>query len=184
MFQRQDLDVNVCQGLALQEAARLGMADVLQRMVEDRHPLLHIQTGKYGSVLQAAAIGGNLEVLQMVLDRKVNVDQKGGEYGSPLAAACAFGQVAAVRKLLEYGVDANVRGGRYGTAYASVCREEEDLKKRKNGVYEIEDIKAEIQSLLETLGGIDGGDKVEMSHLEDRWHGTSGGWRWIAKGEM
>lgn len=184
MVQREDLDVNLCQGLAVQEVARLGMVDVFQRMVEDRNANLHIQNGKYGGVLQAAAMGGNVEILQMVLDRKVDVNQKGGEYGSPLAAACAFGHVAVVRKLLEYGADANVRGGRYETAYASVCREEEDLKKRNKGVYEIDDIKGEIQGLLETLGGVDGGEKVEMPNLEDRWNETTGGWRWIAKGEM
>jgi ankyrin repeat protein len=185
-----DLDVNLCGGLAVQEAARLGMLELFVKMLDGHydHPNrpaadIHVVGGKYGGVLQAAAIGGNLDIVRRLLDRRVDVNARGGEYGTPLAAACAHGHVAVVRELLDHGADPTIRGGRYGSAPASVGRAE---VRGNKGRFEVEDMHREIRSLLSEARGGDDVDPgvVEQPHLTDRWHDTTGGWRWIARGEM
>lgn len=179
MVERQDLDVNLCNGLAVQEAAKLGMEQLFRRMVTERNANIHVQGGKYGGVLQAAAIGGNLDIINMLLERKANVNQQGGEWGNPLAAACAYGHVLVVKELLNRGADAKARGGRYGSAFASIGK----IEVEDRGRYEKDDIMRDIQLLLLDAGE-DGGAPVEQPNLTDRWHDTTAGWRWIAKGEM
>ena len=155
------------------------MFEVFEKMVTRRKANIHVLGGKYGGVLQAAAIGGNLNIIRLLLERRANVNQQGGEYGTPLAAACAFGHVAVVKELPEHGADTKLCGGRYGSAYASVGQ----VEIKGKGRLEVEDIMPDIRMLLSEAGG-EGLEIVEQLHLTDRWHDTTGGWRWIAKGEM
>jgi ankyrin repeat protein len=78
-------------------------------------------------VLQAAAVGGNFELLTLLLQngadpnvpggylkqlctRKIMVANSGGHYGTVLQAAAVGGNLEAVQLLLGKGVDPNIPG--------------------------------------------------------------------------
>ena len=72
--------------------------------------------GGSGTILQAVALLGNIDVMKHLLDQGINVNAKGGKYGSALQAAAASGNVEAVALLLEREADINAQGGEYGNA--------------------------------------------------------------------
>ena len=192
LLDQADIDVNLCTGIAIQEAARKGMTDVVARMVE-RGGSLHVHGGKYGSVLTAAAISGNMELIQFLLEpkRHVNVNQIGGEMGTPLAAAAAFGHVAVVELLLESGAEPSLKissEGRYGSVWNSVGRQIEEPERSRGPTMLEQDY---IRELLRRAGGdevmMSGRDskgRILASHETDRWLLSPGGWVWAPPGEM
>ena len=179
---RPAIDVNLCEGLAIQEAARNGLIDLIREMIDKHAANIHIPGGRYGGALQAAAINGDVPTVELLIQRRANVNLRGGEFGTPLAAAAAFGNVATVRFLLENGADATVRGvGRYGSAMGSVCKA---LNVKEEGRAKIIQLTEQIKELLRTLGGEITVSSLDLAHLEDRWTQTSSGWMWCAPGEL
>ena len=176
---RKDIDVNLCNGLALQEAARRNLIEVLRRMVTEHDANIHIAGGKYGGVLQAAAIGGDGEVVELLLKYKANPNLQGGEFGTPLAAAAAHGNAAVVRLLLENGADATMTGiGKYGSAFGSVCKA---LKVEETGRAKIDYLKGQIETILKGWGGE---LMAHMPHVDDRWQLMPSGWGFNFAGEL
>jgi ankyrin repeat protein len=179
---REDIDVNLCNGLAIQEASRRNLIDVVRKMLEEHDANIHLPGGKYGGVLQAAAIGGDVEVLNLLLDRKANANLQGGEYGTPLAAAAAYGNVAAVKALLESGADPTVSGvGKYGSAFNSVCK---SLKVEEEGLSKIIQLSEQVKEILKASGGEVGSGAAGTLHESDRWQLMPSGWTWNAAGEL
>ncbi len=74
----------------------------------------------YGTILQAASLGGRKEVVQMLLEKGANVNAQGGYYGNVLQAASLGGHKKVVQMLLEKGADVNAQGGYYGNALQAV----------------------------------------------------------------
>jgi ankyrin repeat protein len=179
---REDINVNLCNGLAIQEAARKNFIEVVRKMVEEHNANIHLPGGKYGGVLQAAAIGGDVEILKLLLDGKANANLQGGEYGNPLAAAAAYGNVAAVKLLLEYGADPTISGvGRYGSAFNSVCKA---LKVEEEGPSKIIQLTEQLKEILEASGAELGPGPAGTLHEGDRWQLMTSGWTWNTPGEL
>jgi ankyrin repeat protein len=176
---RGTVDVNLCRGLALQEAAQKGLIDVVRNMVEHHSANIHLAGGKYGSALQAAAISGDEEVVRLLLNHKANPNLLGGEFGSPIAAAAAYGNVVAVETLLEHGANASTTGvGRYGSAYGSICKA---LKLEDTGHAKYVHLKSKLEAILKDW---DGAVSARMPHAEDRWQLLPSGWGFNASGEL
>ena len=64
-------------------------------------------SGIYGTILHAACIEGNLELVQIWLDSRKDINVEGGVFGTPLCAASYCGHVDIVNLLLEH--DASVK---------------------------------------------------------------------------
>lgn len=76
---------------------------------------IHASGGRYGNVLQAAAKGGNVEVMAICLDYGVDINKDGGGFGNALQAAIISGREA-FTYLLNRGADPFLVGGKFGTA--------------------------------------------------------------------
>ena len=192
LLQRADIDVNVSNGIAVQEAARKGYQTEVETMLNKSKASIQMHGGKYGGVLQAACISGNLSLVNLLLqpDYHADINQQGGEYGCPLAAAAAYGHVAIVRRLLEAGANPSVAGiGRYDSPLQSTCRAVEESWKAKEG-RKWASVEDQIRELLREYGaeegeGKDGRDRVgEERYRNWRWVLTPTGWEWIPPGEM
>ena len=182
---RADLDVDVSSGIIVQEAAAKGYLPEVETMLQKSQSSLQMRGGKYGGVLQAASISGNLQLINLLLrpGYHANVNIQGGEFGCPLAAAAAFGHVNVVRRLLEAGADPSVSGiGRYESPLQSTCRQIEVVQWRRER-YKWASIQDQIQNLLREHGEIDTRQAKER-YLDWRWLLTSTGWDWAPPGEM
>ncbi|KAG8525570.1 uncharacterized protein KY384_009214 [Bacidia gigantensis] len=185
---RTDVDVNVSNAIIVQEAARKGFQAEVETMLEKSKASIQMRGGKYGGVLQAAAISGNLQLISLLLKPVyyADVNVEGGEFGCPLAAAAAYGHVDIVRKLLEAGADPAVEAvGRYGSPMQSACRKIDETSKRREGRRwaAVED---QICGLLREYGGggVEKKGRVEEKYRDWRWLLTSTGWDWVVPGEM
>lgn len=183
MLSRDDIDVNACHALALQEAARQGMYNAVETMLVKHKGNVRIEGGKYGSVVQAAAIGGHVNILELLLSPswRANVNARGGEYGTPLSAAVAYGHVEASRFLLDAGAAADFTGvGRYGSPIQSVCQMTDATDPT-----EMNNKKKQIAEILQRYSGQTLQEiPVEMPHLDERWTQTTGGWTFFPKGDL
>jgi ankyrin repeat protein len=77
---------------------------------------VNAQGGLYGNALQAASVGGSVEVVQLLLDKGAEVNAQGGQYGNALQAASVGGSVEVVQLLLDKGAEVNAQGSLYGNA--------------------------------------------------------------------
>jgi len=158
------------------------MSNVVETMLVNHGANVQIQGGKYGGIVQAAAVGGHVEILELLLGPRWrgNVNAVGGEFGTPLSAAVAFGHVEATRVLLDAGATVDIKDvGRYGCPIQSVGQRMEGfdhLEKQKRC--------SEIVMLLERYAGKALPQDVTMPHIDDRWHHTTGGWTFFQKGEL
>ena len=185
LLEREDLNVNVSNGIAVQEAARKGFDGYIETMLSKHKANVRIQGSKYGSVLQAAAISGNQKLINLLLkpEHHVDVNSSGGEFGCPLAAAAAFGHVNIVRRLLDAGADARVSGtGRYGSPSHSICQKVDATLKARDA-HKWKSIAMQIRNLLEDYGGLEV-EKVERLDEDWRWHLGTSGWDFAPPGEM
>ncbi|KAL9085459.1 MAG: hypothetical protein Q9165_007609 [Trypethelium subeluteriae] len=163
LLERNELDVNVSNGIIVQEAARKGFAGFVEKMLSKHDANIHIQGGKYGSVLQAAAISGNSKLVDLLLTptNHVDVSLSGGEFGCPLAAAAAFGHIEIVQRLLEAGANPKVTGvGRYGSPLQSICQKMDPSLKIKDE-RKSKSIARQIRELLEIHGASQAGKKSD-----------------------
>lgn len=186
LLKRDDIDVNASNGIAVQEAARKGFYGFVEKMLTERNANIQIQGGKYGGVLQAAAISGDLQLVNLLLkpEYHADVNLQGGEFGCPLAAAAAFGHVHIVRRLLEAGANPCATGvGRYGSPLQSICQKVDAVLKARDG-YKWGSIAAQIHNLLEEYGGPEVSSKVERRYEGWRWLLLTTGWGWAPPGEM
>ena len=192
LLNRADIDVDVSNGIAVQEAARQGYQAEVEIMLNKSKASIQMHGGKYGGVLQAACISGNLALVNLLLqpDYHADINQQGGEFGCPLAAAAAYGHVAIVRRLLEAGANPSVSGiGRYDSPLQSTCRAVDDNSKAKEG-RKWASVEDQIRSLLREYGAEQEDDnnkraKVGEERYKDwRWLVTPTGWEWVPPGEM
>jgi ankyrin repeat protein len=181
LLERNDIDVNASNGIALQEAAKKGYIDFVKIMLS-KGGNVQMQGGKFGGVLQAAAISGSLGLVNLLLkpEYRADINQVGGEFGTPLAAAAAFGHVEVVRRLLEAGANPCLNGvGKYGSPWQSTCRMVDPSQRFKWTSTSIA-----IHDLLEQYGGKDAEEKSDMPYENWRWKLVPTGWSWIPPGEM
>lgn len=104
-------------GTALETAAQL--PDTNEEIIDlllDAGADIHIQAGRLGNALQAAASAGNKNVVKRLIAAGAEVDAEGGEYGSALQAAAANGHEATLVLLLASGANPHVERGDYGPA--------------------------------------------------------------------
>ncbi|KAJ6474336.1 ankyrin repeat-containing domain protein [Mycena sanguinolenta] len=71
---------------------------------------------QYSTALQAAAHGGNIELVQLFLAHNADPNFICGEYGTALQAAAYMQNIGIVQLLLEHNADPNIMAGEYGTA--------------------------------------------------------------------
>lgn len=183
LLERQDLDVNVAYGIAVQEASRKGYLSMVQSMLQKHGANVQIQGGKYGGVLQAAAISGNSDLVTLLLkpEYHADVNQVGGEFGTALAAAAAYGHVEVVRQLLEAGADPSLMGnGRYGSSMQSVCKKIDPKIRARDGYR----MSIPIEKLLKEYGGDEVARMVDSPREGLRWNNLTSGWGWQAPGDM
>ncbi|KAK4942259.1 hypothetical protein LTR10_018016 [Elasticomyces elasticus] len=186
LLARDDVVVNASNGIAVQEAARKGFLGFVSKMLSKDKDAVQIHGGKYGGVLQAAAISGNLELADLLLkpEYHANVNQSGGEFGCPLAAAAAFGHVDVVGRLLEAGANPDVFGvGRYGSPYQSTCQKVGVVDRGWDNVRRGQ-IATQIRGLLGEHGGPEVARKIEKPYESWRWQLGTTGWAWAPPGEM
>lgn len=104
-------------GTALQTAAQI--SDTNEEIIDlllDAGADIHIEAGRHGNDLQAAASAGNRYVIKRLIAAGAEVNAEGGEYGSALQAAAANGHEATLVLLLANGANPHVESGDYGPA--------------------------------------------------------------------
>ena len=104
-------------GTALQTAAQISNTnDEIIDLLLDAGADIHIQAGRHGNALQAAASAGNKNLVKRLIAAGAEVNADGGEYGSALQAAAANGHEAILVLLLANGANPHVESGDYGSA--------------------------------------------------------------------
>lgn len=95
-----------------------GLPELVQIMLLSGEVDINAQYGKFGSVLQAAALSDNnaVAVMQQLLGAGADVNIQGGLWGTALQAAAFMGNDAIIQQLLEAGADVNIQDGYYNTA--------------------------------------------------------------------
>ena len=106
----------VCYASALQAAAMRGSKPLFQLLIgKGANP--HLVAGYCGSVLQAACLKGNHDIVSLLLEESnVDVNSQGGFHGNALQAACLNGNLPIVQELIEAGACVTAPGGHYGSA--------------------------------------------------------------------
>lgn len=96
-------------------ASRWGWTDVVKVLL-DHGADVNLIGGSMGTALQAAALGGRLEIVQLLLSHgaKDSINQAVGSHGTALSAAASNGQDLVVRELLAAGACVNTPGGQFG----------------------------------------------------------------------
>jgi ankyrin repeat protein len=118
------LDVNGSS--PLEEAFSRGNSQIALALLE-KDARLDSGYGRFGTCIQAAARGGNLELCKLVTDRGWYSNLFGsGFYGSALQAGVVSRNREVVEFILDHGADVNVKGGVYGTCIRAAA-EDEDL---------------------------------------------------------
>jgi ankyrin repeat protein len=72
----------------------------------------------FGSVLQAASAGVQVDILKALLAKSAKVDAQDGKWCNALGAAAFHGKVSVVRLLLEHGASINVHDGEHSMVLA------------------------------------------------------------------
>lgn len=104
-------------GTALQTAAQFpDINDEIIDLLLDAGADIHIQAGRHGNALQAAASAGNQHVVKRLIATGAEVNAEGGEYGSALQAAAANGHDAVLALLLANDASPHIKSGDYGPA--------------------------------------------------------------------
>ena len=104
-------------GTALQKAAQISHTnEEIIDLLLDTGADIHIQAGRHGYALQAAASAGNKNVVKRLIAAGAEVNAEGGEYGSALQAAAAHGHEAIMVLLLDNGANPHNKSGDHGSA--------------------------------------------------------------------
>ncbi|RDW85935.1 hypothetical protein BP5796_04260 [Coleophoma crateriformis] len=123
-------------GTVAQVAAAGQHEQIFNLHIDDISNIDEITDGQYGTLLVAAAYGGNIkitrkvlvdrraeintqggrEMVELLLSRGAEVNTQGGSYGTALQAASGRGHREIVELLLSRGAEVNIQGGHYGTA--------------------------------------------------------------------
>lgn len=104
-------------GTALQTAAQNpNTNEEIIDLLLDAGAEIHIQAGRHGYALQAAASAGNKNVVKRLIAAGAEVNAEGGEYGTALQAAAAHGHEAIMVLLLANGANPHSKSGDYGSA--------------------------------------------------------------------
>ncbi|KAF3810405.1 hypothetical protein GCG54_00000451 [Colletotrichum gloeosporioides] len=76
----------------------------------------------YANALQAAALGGHMDVVTKLFEKGADVNFRGGEYGNLLQAAAVGGNIDVVVWVIGRGADVNAQGGPHETALHAASR--------------------------------------------------------------
>jgi ankyrin repeat protein len=96
--------------------SRVGLAEVVRRLVLETDADVNAQGGMYYNALQAASAGGYLGIAQFLIEKGAYVNAKGGLYGNALQAALSNGCLDVAYFLVEKGANVNAQGGMKGNA--------------------------------------------------------------------
>ncbi len=93
-------------------ASLLGIAELVPPLLARNES--EFAGGCCGSPIQAAAYGGNPEIVREMIQWCSNINFESGKYGSALQAAIHSGHDSIVQMLLDSGTDPNAGSGLYG----------------------------------------------------------------------
>lgn len=111
----------------IEEAFSRGNAQIVLILLQNA-ARLDFGFGRFGTCIQAAARGGNVELCTLVVDRGLDTYLSGsGLYGNALQAGVVSRNAKVVEFLLGHGADVNVKGGCYGTSLRAAA-EIEDIE--------------------------------------------------------
>ena len=120
-----DLDANGSS--SMEEAFSRGYSQTALTLLKNAASL-DLGYGRFGTCIQAAALGGNLELCTLVIERGWDVVPCGsGLYGSALQASVVSRNSKVVEFILSHGANINVKGGCYDTCIRAAA-ELEDLE--------------------------------------------------------
>lgn len=112
-------------------AAYSGTPELID-FLADKGGDIHYKVGDGGSLLHAAAMGGNVPVIKHLVDKKLPIDNKadfphampmvrGWQGITPLGVAIHYGQIGAVTALLDAGADVNAHfSGEWTPLYVAI----------------------------------------------------------------
>ncbi|RDW72765.1 uncharacterized protein DSM5745_07937 [Aspergillus mulundensis] len=101
-------------GSPLEFACSLGRVQMVRYLLRHGAEIDPKAKGRYGDVLQAAAISRWGVIVRFLLNRGADIHKKGGKHGSALMASVLSCNLFTVELLLKQGADVNARGGVYG----------------------------------------------------------------------
>lgn len=101
-------------GTALQAAGFVNNEEITNILLDKSD--INTNCGRFGNVLQAASMQGDLKYVQKLFDAGADVNARGGRYETALQAAAYGGNNPVVDLLLENKADPLIEGGFYGSA--------------------------------------------------------------------
>jgi len=99
----------------LHAAVEGGHFEIVKLLLNSGAPI-NFTRGKYGSLLQVAALNTPEPIALLLLERGIDVNIQAGHFGNALQAWSYVGNVKIVELLIRKGADVNARGGAYETA--------------------------------------------------------------------
>ncbi|KDB23733.1 hypothetical protein H109_04413 [Trichophyton interdigitale MR816] len=90
---------------------------------------IHMEGGRFGTLLQAAAGMGHEEVFDLLLSHGADVNYLSGMLGSALVAAASESHLSIVKTLIQRGANINEVCGPYGCALQAAVRSPRDSSK-------------------------------------------------------
>ena len=100
----------------LQLAAYFGLETLVLSLLDCGLDFDKVNDNYYGHPLQAAAVGGSLNVCRLLVDKGADVNARGGRFDTALQAAADGGHALVTHFLLEHGADPNAQGGPAATS--------------------------------------------------------------------
>ena len=94
-------------------AARLGLRDLVERLLTKHPEDLHTEGSLRGSPLCAAVAGGHAHVTSLLLEHGASANFKGTRWRHqpPMHLASHYGHIEIGKQLLDHGADVNLRNG-------------------------------------------------------------------------
>jgi hypothetical protein len=89
-------------------ASREGIANAVSAILTAEADV-NAKGGRYGTALQAAAVGGHKEVVQMLVKAEADINAEGGMYGTALYGAAVGGHKEVVQMLAKAEADVNAQ---------------------------------------------------------------------------
>ncbi|KAF4627862.1 hypothetical protein G7Y89_g10290 [Cudoniella acicularis] len=136
---------------ATREAVAQGDVEKVEQLLTTISDINYFSNGSKTTLLAAAALGGNIDMVQLLLSRGAQIVTDGARGNSALENAADGGHEQVMRLLLENGAKVNEEPGPYSTGTALQCAAE-------NGHLSI------VQLLVELSANIEGQVYAGSSH--------------------